>query len=211
MGEGVVVMPPAYVNVGAWIGAGSMVDSHALVGSCAQIGANVHLSAAAQVGGVLEPILFYAIAAVTVISALGVCIAKNIVRMAVWLFIALGSVAMLYFLMAANFIGAVQLIVYVGGTLILLIFGVMLTSRSPWVRFERPKVELAGAAIVCGALLITLCITLCRAVWPEAEGAVPDRGENRVRQRPSPTNRMRKSCRSILIWSATKRNASSGS
>ena len=52
---GVVVMPPAYVNVGAFVGAGTMVDSHALVGSCAQIGANVHLSAGAQIGGVLEP------------------------------------------------------------------------------------------------------------------------------------------------------------
>jgi len=52
---GVVIMPPAYINVGAWIGSGSMVDSHALVGSCAQIGERVHLSAAAQVGGVLEP------------------------------------------------------------------------------------------------------------------------------------------------------------
>jgi 2,3,4,5-tetrahydropyridine-2-carboxylate N-succinyltransferase len=52
---GVVVMPPAYVNVGAWVGANTMVDSHALVGSCAQIGANVHLSAGAQIGGVLEP------------------------------------------------------------------------------------------------------------------------------------------------------------
>lgn len=52
---GVVIVPPAYVNVGAWIGAGSMVDSHALVGSCAQIGERVHLSAGAQVGGVLEP------------------------------------------------------------------------------------------------------------------------------------------------------------
>jgi 2,3,4,5-tetrahydropyridine-2-carboxylate N-succinyltransferase len=52
---GVVVMPPAYVNVGAWVGSGTMVDSHALVGSCAQIGERVHLSAAAQVGGVLEP------------------------------------------------------------------------------------------------------------------------------------------------------------
>lgn len=52
---GVVVMPPAYVNVGAYVGAGTMVDSHALVGSCAQIGERVHLSAAAQVGGVLEP------------------------------------------------------------------------------------------------------------------------------------------------------------
>jgi 2,3,4,5-tetrahydropyridine-2-carboxylate N-succinyltransferase len=49
-------MPPMYVNVGAWIGAGTMVDSHALVGSCAQIGERVHLSAAAQIGGVLEPV-----------------------------------------------------------------------------------------------------------------------------------------------------------
>lgn len=53
---GVTIMPPAYVNIGAWVGRGTMVDSHALVGSCAQIGARVHLSAAAQVGGVLEPV-----------------------------------------------------------------------------------------------------------------------------------------------------------
>jgi len=54
--SGVVCMPPMYVNVGAWIGSGTMVDSHALVGSCAQIGERVHLSAAAQIGGVLEPV-----------------------------------------------------------------------------------------------------------------------------------------------------------
>ncbi|MBI4914059.1 MAG: 2,3,4,5-tetrahydropyridine-2,6-dicarboxylate N-succinyltransferase [Acidobacteria bacterium] len=53
--RGVVVMPPAYINVGAFVDEGTMVDSHALVGSCAQIGKRVHLSAAAQVGGVLEP------------------------------------------------------------------------------------------------------------------------------------------------------------
>ena len=53
---GVVCMPPMYINVGAWVGQGTMVDSHALVGSCAQIGARVHLSAAAQIGGVLEPV-----------------------------------------------------------------------------------------------------------------------------------------------------------
>jgi len=52
---GVVIMPPSYVNVGAWIGADTMVDSHVLVGSCAQVGARVHLSAAVQIGGVLEP------------------------------------------------------------------------------------------------------------------------------------------------------------
>jgi 2,3,4,5-tetrahydropyridine-2-carboxylate N-succinyltransferase len=55
LAKGVVVMPPAYVNVGAYVGEGTMVDSHALVGSCAQVGARVHLSAGAQVGGVLEP------------------------------------------------------------------------------------------------------------------------------------------------------------
>ena len=52
---GVTVMPPAYANIGAWVGRGTMIDSHVLVGSCAQIGSDVHLSAAVQVGGVLEP------------------------------------------------------------------------------------------------------------------------------------------------------------
>ncbi|MBN1327715.1 MAG: 2,3,4,5-tetrahydropyridine-2,6-dicarboxylate N-succinyltransferase [Candidatus Cloacimonetes bacterium] len=54
--SGVVMMPPMYINVGAYIDSGTMIDSHALVGSCAQVGSNVHLSAAAQLGGVLEPI-----------------------------------------------------------------------------------------------------------------------------------------------------------
>ncbi len=53
---GVVVVPPAYINVGAYVDEGTMVDSHALVGSCAQIGKRVHLSAASQIGGVLEPV-----------------------------------------------------------------------------------------------------------------------------------------------------------
>lgn len=56
LGPQVTLMPPMYVNVGAWVGEGAMVDSHALVGSCAQIGRRVHLSAGSQVGGVLEPV-----------------------------------------------------------------------------------------------------------------------------------------------------------
>jgi 2,3,4,5-tetrahydropyridine-2-carboxylate N-succinyltransferase len=56
IGPGCVLMPPCYVNVGAWVGEGTMIDSHALVGSCAQVGARVHLSAGAQIGGVLEPV-----------------------------------------------------------------------------------------------------------------------------------------------------------
>ncbi len=56
LGKSVTCMPPMYINVGAYVGDGSMVDSHALVGSCAQIGERCHLSAAAQIGGVLEPV-----------------------------------------------------------------------------------------------------------------------------------------------------------
>ena len=56
VGKGVVCMPPMYINVGAYVDEGTMIDSHALVGSCAQIGKRVHLSAGAQIGGVLEPI-----------------------------------------------------------------------------------------------------------------------------------------------------------
>jgi 2,3,4,5-tetrahydropyridine-2-carboxylate N-succinyltransferase len=56
LAPGVIAIPPTFVNIGAYVGEGSMIDSHALVGSCAQIGARVHLSASAQVGGVIEPV-----------------------------------------------------------------------------------------------------------------------------------------------------------
>ena len=56
LAPGVIVMPPAYVNIGAYVDSGTMIDSHALVGSCAQVGKNVHLAAASQLGGVLEPV-----------------------------------------------------------------------------------------------------------------------------------------------------------
>ncbi|MBZ5601232.1 MAG: 2,3,4,5-tetrahydropyridine-2,6-dicarboxylate N-succinyltransferase [Acidobacteriia bacterium] len=56
IGKGVTCMPPMYINTGSYVGDGTMVDSHALVGSCAQVGKNCHISAAAQIGGVLEPV-----------------------------------------------------------------------------------------------------------------------------------------------------------
>lgn len=56
VGRGVTCMPPMYINVGSYVGDGTMIDSHALVGSCAQVGMNCHISAAAQIGGVLEPV-----------------------------------------------------------------------------------------------------------------------------------------------------------
>jgi 2,3,4,5-tetrahydropyridine-2,6-dicarboxylate N-succinyltransferase len=56
LAPGVICMPPMYVNIGAWVGEQSLIDSHALVGSCAQVGARVHVSAGAQIGGVIEPV-----------------------------------------------------------------------------------------------------------------------------------------------------------
>jgi 2,3,4,5-tetrahydropyridine-2,6-dicarboxylate N-succinyltransferase len=56
LAKGVTCMPPMYINVGAYVDEGTMIDSHALVGSCAQVGANCHISAASQIGGVLEPV-----------------------------------------------------------------------------------------------------------------------------------------------------------
>jgi len=56
LAPGVILMPPAFVNIGAYVDEGTMIDSHALVGSCAQVGRRVHLSASAQIGGVLEPV-----------------------------------------------------------------------------------------------------------------------------------------------------------
>jgi len=56
LGQGVICMPPMFINIGAYVGDSTLIDSHALVGSCAQVGARVHVSAGAQIGGVLEPV-----------------------------------------------------------------------------------------------------------------------------------------------------------
>ncbi len=114
----------------------------------------------------LEAIFFYVISAAVLLSALGICISRNIVRMAVYLFFTLGGVAALYFLLLANFIAVIQLIVYAGGTLILLIFGVMLTSKSPWARFDVKKKEMIAAGIVCAVFAAVLLAVITTATWP---------------------------------------------
>src|SRR3954471_22996416 len=83
-------------------------------------------------------VLFYIFAIMAAGSALMVVVSRNIVRMAVALLFTLSGVAGLYFLLNAEFLAAVQLVVYAGGTLILIVFGVMLTTKSPFSRFE-PK------------------------------------------------------------------------
>ncbi|GIK15398.1 MAG: NADH-quinone oxidoreductase subunit J [Planctomycetota bacterium] len=114
-------------------------------------------------GGWFEAVMFYVFAGTAVLSAIGVCVSRSVVRMATWLFFALGAISVLYFLLAATFIAAIQLIVYVGGVLILLIFGVMLTSQSPWVRFTPSRLNLAVAGVICAGLLVCLSSILLEA------------------------------------------------
>src|SRR6266446_10492200 len=99
-------------------------------------------------------VLFYIFAIMTGASALAVVLTRNIVRTAVALLFTLVGVAGLYFLLAAEFLAAVQLVVYAGGTLILIIFGVMLTSKSPFSRFEPQLAEVVIAFSIGSILLI---------------------------------------------------------
>lgn len=108
--------------------------------------------------------LFYILALVAAGSAVGVVLSRNIVRTAVCLLFTLTAVAGLYFLLAAEFLAAVQLVVYVGGTLILIIFGVMLTSKSPFSRFAPKAWEVAVAVCIGLVLLTTIVAGLLTAV-----------------------------------------------
>lgn len=119
-------------------------------------------------GGAVEAALFYLFGGVLLVSALGVCFSKSVVRMATWLFFTLGSAAVLYLLLGAFFVGAIQLIVYAGGTLILLVFGVMLTSKSPWVRYECRATEMVAAGGVAAVLFAGLVTVLTRTHWSGA-------------------------------------------
>lgn len=101
-------------------------------------------------------VLFYVFALLSAASAIGVVASRNIVRMAVFLLFTLGGVAGLYFMLNAEFLAAVQLVVYAGGTLILIIFGVMLTSKSPFSRLQPSAGEIAAAVAVGSVLLVAL-------------------------------------------------------
>jgi NADH:ubiquinone oxidoreductase subunit 6 (subunit J) len=116
--------------------------------------------------------LFYLFAGMAAVAALGLVISRNIVRSAVCLLFTLTGVAGLYFLLGAEFLAAVQLVVYAGGTLILIIFGVMLTSKSPFSRFEPKLVEIVLATVLASVLLIALVLAIHSYRFPQP-AAVP--------------------------------------
>ncbi|MBN2578669.1 MAG: NADH-quinone oxidoreductase subunit J [Pirellulales bacterium] len=101
-------------------------------------------------------VFFYFFALLTGGFAVAVVASQNIVRMACWLVAALGAVAGLFFLAGAEFLGAVQLLVYVGGTMVLLVFGVMLTARGPFVSMKTGPGQWLIALLSAGALLVVL-------------------------------------------------------
>jgi NADH-quinone oxidoreductase subunit J len=123
------------------------------------------------VGSPIEGIVFYVVGGAAALCALGCVLSANIVRMAVCLFGTLGSVAILYFLLAANFLGAIQLIVYAGGTLIVIIFGVMLTSKSLWARYLPKRAEIIAGAVVCIVLFLGLLAALRSTSWSSGTSA----------------------------------------
>lgn len=107
----------------------------------------------------LAVVLFAIVAAITAVSALGVVLSRNVVRMAIYLLFTLIGVSLTYFLLGAEFVGAAQLIVYVGGTLVLLVFGVMLTARGPLRELRTRPVEWLMGGLV-GLLLFGLLVDI---------------------------------------------------
>jgi NADH-quinone oxidoreductase subunit J len=118
----------------------------------------------------LDAILFYALAIITGVCAVGVVVSQNIVRSAAWLLFALAGTAGIFFLLNAEFVGATQLLVYVGGTLVLVVFGVMLTAQGPFISMRIGAAEWAIAASVALLLYAVLAVSLLRI---NVEGATP--------------------------------------
>ena len=128
----------------------------------------------------LEAVLFAVIASATGLSALSVVFSRNIVRSAVWLLFTLVGVSLLYFLLGAEFVGATQLIVYVGGTMVLVVFGVMLTAQQQFLRIRtRPQEWLVGGVLAASlfTLLVTVSLRLGEGRQSAATESLPGVGQ----------------------------------
>ncbi|QVL33248.1 NADH-quinone oxidoreductase subunit J [Telmatocola sphagniphila] len=102
-----------------------------------------------------EAFLFWLLASVIGFTSAGLVLSQNIVRCAIWLLGSLFGIALLYFLLGAEFVGATQLIIYVGGTMVLVVFAVMLTSQQAFLKLKPTLVEFIGIGIL-GLLIFGL-------------------------------------------------------
>jgi NADH-quinone oxidoreductase subunit J len=112
-----------------------------------------------------QQFLFWVFALTTCGGAIAVVLSQNVVRMAFWLIVSLGASAGLFFLLNADFVGTAQLLVYVGGTLVLLVFGVMLTASGPLNQLQTRPGELVLAAVIAFMLLGLLGSSVCSVNW----------------------------------------------
>lgn len=131
----------------------------------------------------LYSFLFYLIAAITGLCALGVVVTQNIVRAATWLLFSLAGASGIFFLLGADFVGATQLLVYVGGTLVLVVFGVMLTAQGPFISIKAGAAEWVIVTVVGILLLTVLTVSTVSSQWGyESTGVAesPDRSQNTV-------------------------------
>src|ERR687886_373900 len=119
--------------------------------------------------------LFYLLATLTGVSAVAVVVTQNIVRAATWLLFALAGTAGIFFLLGAQFVGATQLLIYVGGTLVLVVFGVMLTAQGPFINMRISAVEWLVALTVGMLVFGVLAIALINVKEPPAYRALGGR------------------------------------
>ncbi len=119
------------------------------------------------------PIVFYLIAAVTVVSAFGVAFSNNIVYSAFALMGTLMGAAGLFLLLAADFVAVVQVLIYVGGILVLTLFAVMLTHRIADVRVSNRSLGRLPALVVIGAIGAVMLVAIAQGTWHQVAPGVP--------------------------------------
>lgn len=125
-----------------------------------------------------EQLLFWVFAILTCGGAVAVVATQNVVRMAFWLVVSLGSVAALFFLLHADFLGAAQLLIYVGGTVVLLVFGVMLTASGHTIRVQASPAEVMLGSGVGVVLLCVLLFAIKSVDWADVSARIPAAGNS---------------------------------
>ena len=139
--------------------------------------------------GSLPAFLFWSIASLTALCAIAVVVSQNIVRSATWLLFTLGGTSAIFFLLGADFVAATQLLVYVGGTLVLVIFGVMLTAQGPFITMKTSAAEW-GISAVAGLLLTgVLVVSIFAAGRPAPVGTAAELRRRNCLSRPMWTPR----------------------
>jgi len=122
---------------------------------------------------ILSAVLFYTLGALTVISAIAIVLTQHTIRMAVYLLATLAGVAGLFLMLDAQFIAAVQLVVYAGGTLILIVFSIMLTTRSPLALTTVPVWERILGSVIGGVLAAAILVAGLSSSIPHLRESLP--------------------------------------